>query len=384
MRAEQARLIFGDGHARLAPAVIRTAEDEQAQVEADYSWKARTFQLSVSSDAMRVESLRAQAALADVPWLVQVPTGTWSGRLECGNAGWRGDIELRDAQLPLPGLAEPVALQSAYAHIDSARIVLQGIHARAGQIAFQGEYRYDPERARPHRLRLAIPEADASELERVLMPSLHHTRGLIARALNLGRTALPEWLAERHLDATVQIGALSLSGVEVQAIQTHLLWDGAKAEFPNFQARLQGGRVTGSLAVNVRGSRPAYHLEAHAQDVQWKSGTLEADSVLETGGTGDELLSRLHATGTFIARGADLDALPDLESIAGTYVLAWTPAAPRLLFPELELVSGDDTYTGQGAMQPDGRLVVQLSDGSKEMHITGTLAQLRLDESAPR
>jgi len=72
--------------------------------------------------------------------------------------------------------------------------------------------------------------------------------------------------------------------------------------------------------------------------------------------------------------------LPGLESVSGEYDLAWAQSAPILRFTDLQLVSGDETYTGQGATQPDGRLLIQLTSGSKEMHMSGTLAELRLDQ----
>jgi hypothetical protein len=53
-------------------------------------------------------------------------------------------------------------------------------------------------------------------------------------------------------------------------------------------------------------------------------------------------------------------------------------------FTDLQLVSGDETYTGQGGTQPDGRLLFQLTSGSKEMHMSGTLAQLRVDQPEVR
>ena len=396
LRSRQARLIFDRGHARLAPALVRTSQDEQAQVEGDYNWEAQSLHLKISTDAMRVESLRAQAALAAVPWLEQVPGGTWKGQLEyqfcdvnaaaCAGArtGWTGDIELRNARFPLAGLAEPVEVQSAAAHIDGPRVMLDRIRAQAGKVAFQGEYQYAPQVARPHRLRIWIPEADAAELEDVLMPSLRRSRGLIARALSLGRTSLPDWLASRHLDATVQIGSLSLSGLEVRGIQAHLLWDVARAEFDDIRASLNGGRVTGALSVNLRASRPAYHLEARCSGVEWKSGKVDAEAVLESSGTGEELLANLHSTGAFMARGLEMDAVPDLESVSGEYDLVWAQPAPRLLFSELQLVSGHDTYTGQGATQADGRLVIQLASGSKEMRMSGTLAELKLEGADDR
>ena len=409
IRSEQARLIFDRGHAKLAPALVRTAQDETAQLEADYDWNAQSLDLTISTDSMRVESLRAQAAMAAIPWLDQVSSGTWKGQLRyqiaaqppaaqplsaqplsaptgppSAKTGWTGAIDLQDAKFPLPGLAEPVTVESATANIDGARVTLDRIHAQAGKVALEGEYRYEPQMARPHRLRIKIPEADAAELERLLMPTLRHSRGLIARALNLGQTSLPEWLADRHVDAIVQIGALHLGDAEVGGIQTHLLWDAARAEFTDIRASLDGGRVTGVLAVGLRGNRPTYRLEARAKGVEWKSGKVDAETVLESSGAGLELLARLHSTGTFVARGLEMEALPDLESVSGAYDLVWAQTAPILRFTDLQLVSGDETYTGQGATQPDGRLLFQLTSGSKEMHMSGTLAELRVDQPEVR
>ncbi len=394
IRSEQARLVFDGGHARLAPTPVRTAQDEQARIEADYDWAAQSLHLTVSTDAMRVESLREQAALAAVPWFAQIPSGTWKGQLQyqlcaapqCSPAetGWTGSIELDDARFPVPGLAEPVEVQSAAAHIAGQSVVVNRIRAQAGGIAFQGEYEYQPRLTRPHRLRIWIPDADAADIERLWMPTLRHGRGLLARALSLGRTPIPDWLSDRHVDATVQIGVLRLADAEARGIQTHLLWDATKAEFDNLRARIDGGRVTGTLSVNLRGSLPVYRLEAQCKGIQWKSGTVEAETVLESSGTGTELLARLHSAGTFAASGLEMDALPDLESVSGFYDIVWAQAGPLLRFSELQLVSGSDTYTGQGATQPDGQLIIQLSSGAKEMRMSGTLARLRLDEPVAR
>jgi hypothetical protein len=216
------------------------------------------------------------------------------------------------------------------------------------------------------------------------MPTLRHNRGLIARALSLGRASLPEWLADRHLDATVQIGTLQLGDAEARDLRMHLLWDAAKAEFADIRASLDGGAVTGALSVGLRGSRPTYRLQAQAKGVAWKSGKVDAETVLESSGTGLELLAGLHSSGTFVARGLEMDALPDLGSVSGAYELVWARMAPLVRFTDLQLVSGDDTYTGQGATQPDGRLLFQLTSGSKEMHMSGTLAELRVDRAEVR
>jgi len=391
VRSGNARLIFDRGHARLSPALVRTAQDEQATLEVDYDWTAQSLDLTISTESMRLESLRAQAAMAAIPWLDQVSSGAWKGQLRyriagavTAGKGWSGAFDLRDASLQLPGVAEPVAVASAVVHIDGARVTLDHMRAQAGRIACEGWYHYEPQMARPHRLQIRIAEADAAELERLLMPALRHSRGLIARALNLGRPSLPEWLAGRHVDATVQIGALQLGGAEAREIQAHLIWDEAQVQLNDLRARVDDGRVTGSLLVNLRGSRPVYRLDARAKGFDWKSGKVDAETLLESNGTGAELLAHLHATGTFAARGAEMEALPDLESVAGAYDLMWAQSGPQWRFTDLQLVAGDDTYTGQGASQADGRLLVVLSSGAKQMHMSGTLAEMRLDQPETR
>ncbi|MFN7999035.1 MAG: hypothetical protein U0Q18_35770 [Bryobacteraceae bacterium] len=391
LRSTGAQIVFDRGHMRLAPANILTAKDEEAEVEADYDWGAQSLELTISTDAMRVESLRAQAALAAVPWLQDVPSGTWKGQLHyrlCGSDscsgptdknGWTGYIELSDAEFSMPGLAEPVVVQAAAARFDGPRVLLERMHARAGKIAFDGEYRYEPQAARPHRLRLSMPQADAAELERVLLPTLRRDRGLLARALSLGRVSVPEWLANRHVDAAIQIGTLRLADAEIRQVQAHLLWDITKADFENVRARMAGGKVTGKLAVNLRGSRPVYRLEARATGFDWKSGKVDSDLTVESNGTGTELLSRLHSSGTFAAKGLEMTGIPALDSVSGTFDLVWTQMAPQLRLSGLQVVSEDETYTGQGDTQPDGKLLILLSSGSKELHMSGTLAELRLD-----
>ena len=57
---------------------------------------------------------------------------------------------------------------------------------------------------------------------------------------------------------------------------------------------------------------------------------------------------------------------------------------PAATFGKLavSLRTGDETYTGRGATQDDGRLVILLSSGTKELRMSGTLAKLKVEEAA--
>jgi hypothetical protein len=43
----------------------------------------------------------------------------------------------------------------------------------------------------------------------------------------------------------------------------------------------------------------------------------------------------------------------------------------------LQLTLDNELFLGRGATQNDGRLLLQLSSGQRQMRVTGTLAQLR-------
>jgi hypothetical protein len=363
--------------------VVRTADQDQAQIEADYAMDGETLDLSISAEAMKVASLRAQVALVAVPWLEQVRSGQWSGQLHyrvaAGNAGWTGRLQIDDAQIAVPGLADPLAIASARAQIDGARIVLDRLEAQAGKVAFTGEYRYEPGAARPHRLRLRAEEMDAADLEAEFMPTLSRTTSLISRAL--GRAPVPVWLTGRAVDGTVQIDDLLLAGCHLQNFRAHLLWDVARVEFDGIQARLDRAAITGKMAVNLRTARPSYKLTAKVKGLDWQGGKLDADGTLETSGTGSQLLANLKSEGTFTGAALDFGTPDPWRSISGSYTLAWLQSVPRLRLTGLNLRTGDETYTGRGATQDDGRLAILLSSGAKELRMSGTLAKLKVEEA---
>ena len=389
IRFEKARLLFDRGHLYLAPAVARIAQEDQAELGVDYDFSTGAFDLAISTESMDVASLRSQVALAAVPWLEQVRSGRWKGQLRyqvrpvpkpAPPPGWSGRIEVANAEIPLAGLAEPLHIATAAAQIQGTRVALERMRARVGKVEFAGDYRYEPGAVHPHRVRLNIPELDSAELEQVLLPTLRRSRGLLARALNLGRVPVPEWLASRRVDGSVQIGVLNLAGARIERLRGRLLWDAVKAELAGIQAQMEKGTITGQLSVNLRGGRPSYRLVSQWRALDCRAGKMDAESTLETSGTGAELLANLRSEGTFSGRAIEVAALPAFKTVSGAYKLTWNRNAPRLLFTDLQVASGGEIYTGRGATQEDGRLLVQLSSGAKEIRVTGTLAQMHADE----
>ena len=292
-------------------------------------------------------------------------------------AAWSGRLALTDATIAIPGLADPVQLNSAHAQIDGARVVLDRIDAQAGKLAFTGDYRYEPGVARPHRLRLRAETWDAADLEAELMPTLRRSTNLIARAL--GRPMVTDWLRQRNLDGTVQIDDLLVAGGHLENFRARVLWDVARVQVENIQARLDRAALTGRLDVNLRGSRPNYKLTSKIKGMNWQAGKVDVESELETFGTGMQLLTNATAEGSFSGAGIELGTLPSLRSMAGIYNFSWWQSGPRLRLTALNLRTEDETYTGRGATQDDGRLVILLTNGAREMRMSGTLAKLKVE-----
>jgi hypothetical protein len=270
-----------------------------------------------------------------------------------------------------------VQLNSAHAQIDGERVVIDRIDGQAGKLAFTGDYRYEPETARPHRVHLRAEQWDAAELEAELLPTLRRNTNLIARAL--GRPMVTDWLRQRNVDGTAQIDDLVLGGVHLENFRTRILWDVARVQLEGMQAKLDKAAFSGRVDVNLRGSRPNYTVTAKVKGLPWQAGKLDAETQLETFGTGTQLLTNATAEGTFAGGAMDLGTLPPLRSVAGAYSFSWWQAGPRLRLTGLNLRTEDETYTGRGATQDDGRLVILLTNGAKEMRMSGTLAKLKVE-----
>ncbi|MBS1859831.1 MAG: hypothetical protein JST11_30960 [Acidobacteria bacterium] len=380
VRFDQANVIFDHGHARLFPALVR-GEHDQARLEADWSLDDAALNLEISTDAMQVASLRAQVALANVPGLEQVTAGEWAGDIrfhrDAGSSGWQGKIALRNVEIPMEGFAEPFHVTSAQMQIDGARLSVDRIEARAGKLAFTGDYRYDPALTHPHRVRLRGDTWDAAVLEALFMPTLRRNTNLIARAL--GRPMVTDWLRQRRIDATVQLGALLLAGARLEKLHTRVLWDVGRVQFENLQAAIGPTTFSGNVDVNLRGSRPTYHITAKVKGLPWQSGRLDADTTLETFGTGLQLLGNITGDGSFSAAGVDWGSYGVARNVSGDYTLAWSQAGPRLRLSNLSVRTDDETFTGRAGTLDGGRLAALLNSGAREMRITGTLAKVKVE-----
>jgi AsmA family len=392
VRFEHARLMFDRGRVHLEPSLVRTQTEDQARIEAVYSWASQIFDLTITADAMKVEALQAQPRLTAVPGLEQMRGGTWSGQLRYrtggdpaagSEPGWSGHADLRQVEAALPELSEPLRIESAVMRIDGSRISLDHMRARAGKIRWHGEYLYQASAAHPHRFRIVLGDVDGTEVERILLPALDRRRSLFARALALGRTRVPQWLKELSAEGTVQASRLKIGEASVENFRGHLVWDGPEITLADLAANFMEGTVSGDLGVDLTAGVPQYRLTARLAGMDWSGGSgLDSELTVSATGTGRQLLASLRSEGTFSARSLEVEPLSQFDQIAGAFLLQWAEPAPKIRLTALQFSGGGETFQGDGSSQDDGRLLIQLTNGRRQLRMHGTLAQMRMDEAA--
>jgi hypothetical protein len=369
---------------RVPAATVQGGGESEAQVELEYQLSDGAVDLRLSSEGMGVTALPLESARIPAPLLHSLSGGEWKGNLRYQasprqTGEWIGQIELRDAGLAVPGLAEPVRIAEARAQIQGSRLIVDRLRASAGDLHLTGEYRYEPSAARPHRFRWSLPDVSAAQIERLLAPSLRRQEGFLRRTLGIGRSPLPEWLANRHADGAIQLASLAIGDIEISNLRARVLWDGARIQLTDARAQVENGQAAGHATVLLSGPLPAYRAAFQVESMDFKGGKLDTEATLETSGIGAELLTRIRAEGSFAGRGIELEGTDGLRSASGCFKLDWAQRPPRLRLTELQLATGAETYIGTGSRQNDGRLLLQLSSGTRQLRVVGTLAQLRAE-----
>ncbi len=130
---------------------------------------------------------------------------------------------------------------------------------------------------RPHKFNIAIEEADAAELARVLAASLLRERRFVR--LRCGSSgAMPEWLKDRRADGALSIGSLAAGDTDLSVNQARLLWDAGVVRLTGIDAtflsdkpggNLPGASLTGDLEADVGGVAPHYRFDGKLNEVSY-------------------------------------------------------------------------------------------------------------------
>jgi hypothetical protein len=357
---------------------VSIGENQSAEVEGGFDPNGG-LNLKIATRGLNVADLRS-FGLSAIPLLEQTPQGTLHGwtayKWMPGEVGeWSGDYELQNARIAVDGLADPVRIQSAAVISKGPRIAITRLRARVGAIAFTGDYRYEPAAVRPHKFRLDVPQAEASELQRILTPALVRERGFLARTLRLGAAPAPDWLKDRRADGILSIGKLVIAGdTEAHFENARVLWDGAFVHLVRLNATVDPATFNGDLALDLSGRAPHYRFEGKLQGVPYKGGHVDFDGRLDADGAGMEILNSARAEGCLHARSIAFSADAEFRTAKGCFELSVTSAGLRWKLPGIEVLQGGDDLFGTGATQADGRLVLDLTNSSNRQVHYSTVA----------
>jgi hypothetical protein len=389
---DSASLDFANNAVALEPVSVRLDSGQSAEIAGQYAFDNSHAALKITTPQLTgsvVESDTEHVFEAPpIPLLENLRQGTWKGwiafdRKDDHPGVWSGEYDLQNAVLEIPGLASPVRFTSAAVEMKQGQIQINRIRARAGTVRLEGDYRYDPEAARPHRLRLRIPELELAELERLMLPTLRRDEGFLARTFRRN-APLPKWLEDREVDASIQIASLLNGDSPLCQFQAHLIWDGPEIALSEVDCRLDEMHAAGKVTVSLAKSVPKYQWTGSIENMDYRSGRLDIDGQLETSGIGEDLLLGVRSEGTFEGREIMLGPDALVRDIAGSYRLAPVSGIPRLVLSNLQVAQGQDALTGQGSSQPDGRIVLELTSGRRQVRLTGMLLPIHPDPIAGR
>jgi hypothetical protein len=387
LRIPGASLRFSGSVIALMPAAITNESNETANVQAAWDAETRKLDVSLSSGGMAIASLRRQISVAGIPLLSQATAGTWKGDLHYSSdpPGWNGEVHLQDTDIAFEAFAEPLHIVSADATIDGAELAMKRVDVSMGGMEAQGEYQYQPAALRPHKFRLTVPRMSGAALEKLLMPTLRRGN-FLTYAFNFGRVPEPDWLRNMRADGTIQTEALELGGGEFTKLRARVLWDGTNVELAALQAGLGGAAFKGTAfkgitTIHLAQRQPVYEIEGHLTGMPWRAGTIDAEGLLTTSGTGTDLFTHMRAKGSFEGKEIDLAPVDAYDSVAGSFEWTWDARNPRLRLSQLIMKTGDATYLGSAETQDNGQLVLKISDGTRNIQAAGAL--LRGDALKP-
>ncbi len=383
--------VFLKGNSVVAgPNTVNVGATDSADVEATYqTGEGGGFEVKLMTRHMNVADLRALSPLGvgAIPLLDRIADGTWRGSLSYANpdpssekGNWSGDFEIQNTRLDVDGLADPVRVQSATVSAKDQSVAVTRIRAKVGNIAFGGEYHWgtnggaegdaegDAPKPQPQSFRLQVAAAEGKEVERLFQPTISREGGLLARTLRLGAAgATPDWLTGRNVEGVLSVGTLTLADAQLSIDSSRLVWDGASVTLSAIRGKAADAALTGELRVDLAGRAPVYRFEGDLDDLPYKGGKVDFKGKVSAEGNGPALWASIKADGTLSGRSIAFTPDAEFRRASGHFQINMTAAGPRWKLSGLKLTQGSDNYSGEGATQADGRLVLDLSSGNRQV-----------------
>ena len=345
-----------------------------------YSFDTRQLNANFYAQALPVDDFKktVNAWFGTPPALQMLKGGELSGQVmyqhEAAQPGqWSGRYQFKGSSISAPGISVPLTAAEGRVVFSPETFELSRLSASAGELPIRGSYRYDAALQRPERVRIDVPEADLSDIEALLRPTLE-PQTLLAK-LPFVRRVPPPWLAARSLEGDLSVADLSAKGVDVGPVTAHFTWQGSTLRFSSLQIARNSALLRAQGNVNLSSYEPRYAFSAKLSKFPCGNGLLDAEGRLQSFGIGDTALAHMQAAGSF--SGKDLDVTPDdkFDAISGDFDLSLAEGWPRLQLSNIQASDEEDSWAGTGASQSDGRLLLDLQNPERQRHIVSSLMQ---------
>ena len=384
LKADHLAITIGGGRMRWQAPVIAMGPRGVAAVEYEWNWAGREATGSLQAKSVSVEQLRQLAALAieKPPLLGELQRGQVRGQIRFRRPGdapaeWTGAFQLTDAVAAVPEFAEPLEIQQAAVELRGERLAARGISARAGKVAWTGDYQYDPSQRRPHRFAARLPQVAAADLEKLLAPALVRERGFLARTLGIGEGSVPEWLASRRAEGTIAIGTLEAGPATLRDLEATVQWDASRVTLPRLRFRWGDADLDAELAIDLQKARPVYTANGRATAIPWQGGKVSLLWRAESRGTGVDVVRNARLSGE--ATGEQVQAGELLaRRFRARFGLRAEAGQPALDLDGLEVDTTLGTWTGKGRTLREGKLAVELTLSDRETKLNGQVYPLEL------
>ena len=153
---------------------------------------------------------------------------------------------------------------------------------------------------------------------------------------------------------------MTLADTRLSIDSARLTWEGASVKLFAIQGEVADAALTGELRVDLAGRAPVYLFEGDLDDLPYKGGKVDFKGKVSAEGNGPALWPSIKADGTLQGRSIAFSPDAEFRRASGRFQMNMTPTGPRWKLSGLNLTQGSDNYSGEGATQADGRLVLDL------------------------
>ncbi|MBV8866729.1 MAG: AsmA family protein [Acidobacteriaceae bacterium] len=392
MRTAAASVTVVGDHAHFDPAIIEAGGGGTLKLGGDYFFLQPRANATLSAVDVPIKEVKsfATAWFGEVEALSALRDGDITGRFSYTNSlddlsssgnhvpsGWSGQFELSDATVAVQGFGTPLEHARGMASFGASNFELNHLTATLGRRTVYLAYRYNLLARRPEHLRVQFPMADLSELQAIFASDKRNT-GLWARLgflrRSLGVAPLPTWLTTRNIEGDLVVDRLSAEGQPLGALNSHFIWQGASLQLTELALNLMQGRIRAHGTVDLGSYVPRWQFSASASDYPWSGGLLSAEGKFSSVGAGKDLLRNLIGEGSFAGQGLALSTDDNFENVSGLFRFSFNDGWPDLRLTNIQAAQNGDRWTGEGATQSDGKLLVDLTREGRQLHFVGSLA----------